>query len=165
MAVPRIPSDMCPLVNGYQIGAAGGVMRTPVGGGRPRYALDWDRGVQQFQVTLLLDQTQFMAWSIFYHRTIKKGAISFEMDIDSGLGAEPHVVNIVPDSYSVVPTGGIFRSVSFIVEAESRVYDLTDEEAQGIVDLYEEYGSAGLWRLLSRLEQFANVDTTEAFGY
>lgn len=161
MANPVIPAGMKPVVTGYQIGAAGGVIRTPVGGGRPRYALDWDRGVQQFQVTLILNAAQFSIWSVFYHRVIKKGAITFDMMLDSGLGPMTHAVNIVPDTYSVVRVGGSLSSVSFVVEAESSVYSLSDDDVELMFELHNLYGER-LNRLFPRIEQFANVDTTKA---
>lgn len=154
---------MRPVVTGYGIGPAPGVVRTAVAGGRPRYAMDYERGVQQFRVTLVLNPGQFTAWSVFYHRVIGKGALMWDMELDSGLGPMPHAVNMVPDTYQVVIEGGNLRVVSFVVEAESSAYTLSEEEVELILELNEMYGDR-INRLLPRIDQFANVDLTRAFG-
>jgi len=96
--MPSIPNGLKPVVSGYQFDEPGGVTRTEVGGGAPRYAMDWDRGTQRFQVTLILDALQFSIWTAFYHWQIGKGSIAFTMPLDSGFGVSPHAVNIMPGS-------------------------------------------------------------------
>ena len=136
----------------------GGVIRTEVAGGASRFGLDWDRGPQRFTVTLILDATQFGIWQAFYFYSIKKGAIAFDMPLDSGFGVAPHSVNIMPGSYSASRTSGIITVVSFVVEAESLVYALGEDGAAGLLALHDEYGAyAG--QLLARIAQFANIDT------
>lgn len=156
--MPTIPNGMRPVVASYSIGAPDGVMRTDVAGGMPRYGLDYDRGSQQYKVTLVLDKLKFSVWTAFFMQVIKKGAIAFDMPLDSGFGTDMHTVNIVPGSYSATRTGGIVTVVSFVVDAESQAYDMTEEDAQGLVDLYNEYGESTN-ELLARIAQFANVDT------
>ena len=158
MPNPVLPSFMKPIVAAYSHGGPGGVMRTEVAGGAPRYALDYDRGLQQFQVTLILDKLQFSVWTAFYHQIIKKGAITFDMPLDSGFGTQLHACNITPDSYQASRTGGIAMAVSFVVEAESKAYDMTAAEALDLVSMYNTYG-AGTNALLARINQFANVDS------
>lgn len=159
MTTPSIPTGFKPVIQGYSIGAAPGVMRTEVAGGAPRYALEYDRGTQAFQVTLVLDAMAFSVWTAFYHHVIKKGAITFAMPIDSGFGLQEHDCNIVPGSYSAVRAGGQITAVSFVVDAEARVYtDFTVDDAEGLIDLWNEYGP-GTDELLARLAQFATVDT------
>ena len=152
-----LPNLFKPVVANYSFDEPGGVMRTDVAGGAARYALDWDRGPQRFQITLILEAPQFSVWSAFYHHVIKKGAIAFDMRLDSGFGVSPHSVNIMPGSYSAARTGGILTVVSFVAEAESQVYDLTGEEAASLVDMYNIYGD-GINALLARLAKFATVD-------
>lgn len=156
--MPTMPNDLKPVVAGYQFDEPGGVMRTDVAGGAPRYALDWDRGTQRFQVTLILDALQFSVWTAFYHWQIAKGAISFDMQLDSGFGVSPHSVNIMPGSYSAARTSGIMMVVSFVAEAESQVYAMTAADATALVDFYNLSGVHG-FELLARIAQFANVDT------
>jgi hypothetical protein len=153
-----LPGGLKPVVEGYQIDEPGGVLRTEVAGGAARYALDWDRGPQRFQVTLILDALMFSVWSAFYHHTIKKGALTFDMPIDSGFGVSPHPGNIVPGSYSAARTGGIMWVVSYVFEAEGQAYGMTAADAAALIDLYNLYG-AYTNALLARLAKFATVDS------
>ena len=155
--MPTLPAGLKPVVANYSFDEPGGVMRTDVAGGAARYALDWDRGPQRFQVTLLLEALQFSVWSAFYHHVIKKGAIAFDMRLDSGFGVSPHSVNIMPGSYSAARTGGIMTVVSFVAEAESQAYAMTGAEALILLDLYSTYG-AETDALLARLAKFATID-------
>lgn len=152
-----MPRGFIPTVQPYSHNGPAGAVRTDVGGGRPRYGLEFDRGVQQYQVTLLLDSFKYAVWVTFYHRVIALGTVSFTMTLDSGYGRQPHLVNIVPGSYNVTTTGGNFEVVTFTVEAESTAYDLTDAEVAAILGYYELFG--GDRRLIDRIAQFANVDS------
>lgn len=156
--MPTLPNGFKPTVAAYSHDGPGGVLRTEVEGGAPRYGLDWDRGVQKFNVTLVLDKAQFSVWTAFFIHIIKKGAITFDMPLDSGFGTELHACNIVPGSYSASRTGGIAMVVSFVVEAENKAYEFSAVDAQGMVDLYNEYLDNSN-ALLARLAQFANQDT------
>ena len=156
--MPTMPNGMKPVVSAYSIGDAGGVRRTETAGGACRYALQFDRGMQQFQVTLMLDALKFSVWTAFYHHVIKKGAITFDMQLDSGFGTETHACNIVPGSYSATRTGGIVHAVVFVVESESKAYEMSAEDAQALIDLYNELG-AETDDLLEALAKFATVDS------
>ncbi|KIF80773.1 hypothetical protein [Noviherbaspirillum autotrophicum] len=158
MPNPVMPAGIKPVVSNYSIDDPGGVVRTDVAGGMPRYGLDWDRGAQRFSVTLILDALQFSVWTAFYHHTIRKGAVTFDMPLDSGFGVSPHAVNIVPGSYSAARTSGIMMVVQFVVETENQVYDMTTADASSLVDLYNQYGAYSNM-LLDRLGQFANAET------
>lgn len=159
MDTPTIPVGMCPAVSPYSFGAPGGVDRTDLDGGVGRYAMAWDRGTQTFNVTLMLTQAKFTVWNAFFLRKIKKGAITFLMDIDSGMGLEPHYVNILPGSYNSTLTSGTVYAVAFQIEAEAAsTYDLTDDEVDGLIEIND--ASGGNPRaLLDRLALFANWDT------
>ena len=124
--MPTIPNGFTPTVAAYSSDAPAGVLRTDVAGGVPRYGLEWDRGTQRFNVTLVLDATQYSVWVAFYHHLIKKGAIAFDMRLDTGLGTALHSCHIVPDSYSATRTGGTVMVVAFVVETISAVYALSD---------------------------------------
>ena len=156
--MPTLPTDFKPIASAYSHSGPGGVMRTEVAGGASRYGLEWDRGPQHFNVTLILDQTQFSVWVAFYTHLIKKGALSFDMQLDSGFGVQEHTCNIVPDSYQAARTGGSVLAVSFVVEAESKAYDMSATDAQGLVDLYNTYGSSSN-ALLARIALFATVES------
>ena len=156
--MPTLPSGLKPVVSGYQFDEPGGVLRTEVAGGAARYGLDWDRGMQRFQITLIMDALQFSVWTAFYHFSIKKGSIAFSMPIDSGFGVSPHNGNIMPGSYSAARTSGIMMVVSYVFEAENQVYAMGAADAAALIALYGEYGAYST-ALLSRLAQFATVDS------
>lgn len=155
---PVMPNGFQPVIAGYGFGAPGGVMRTEVAGGSPRYALDWDRGPQQFAVTMILPPDKFSVFTAWFHHIIKKGAITFTMPLDSGFGLQAHDCNIVPGSYSATRVNGQVTSVAFSVDATSRAYDMTAAEAQTMVDVWNQYGT-GSGALLARIARFATVDT------
>ncbi len=158
MTNPVLPNGFKPIVSAYSNSAPGGVMRTEVAGGAPRYALEFDRGVQSFNVTLLFDKLEFSVFTAWFHHVIKKGAYTFDMPLDSGFGTSLHAVNMVPGSYSATRTEGIMILVAFVVETESEAYELSAVEGAGLVDIYNTYG-ASTPDLLDRLAQFANVDS------
>jgi hypothetical protein len=157
MIMPRMPNGFIPTIASYSNDEPGGVLRTEVSGGAPRYAMDFDRGAQPFHITLILDKQQFMVWVAFYHAVIKKGAISFLMTLDSGLGPMDHVVNIQPGSYTATRTETA-TVVAFVVDTENSAYTLSASDAQGIIDFYNLLGGSSR-ALIDRLNQFANSDT------
>lgn len=156
--MPTLPNGFIPTVAAYSHDGPGGVLRTDVAGGAPRYGLDWDRGTQKFNVTLILDKAKFSVWEVFYHIIIKKGAITFDMPLDSGFGTVPHACNIMPGSYSATRTEGVAIIVAFVAEAESKAYEFSTLDAQNMIDLYNLYGGDSN-ALLARLAQFATVDS------
>lgn len=159
MPNPVMPVGFTPTVANFSLDEPGGVARTEVAGGAARYALAWDRGPQRFQVTLVLDGVKFSVWTAFYHHIIKKGAITFDMRLDSGFGPDTHAVNIIPGSYSATRTNGTVMVVSFVVEAENQVYNMTAADAADLVDFYNSTGGDSV-AVLKRIEQYATVDTT-----
>ena len=147
-----------PVTSGYHIDEPGGVMRTEVAGGAARYAMEWDRGTQRYQVTLILDAMGFSAWTAFYHWQIGKGSIAFNMPLDSGFGVAQHLVNIVPGSYTATRTEGVLTIVSFTAETENQVYQMTAADAAALIAFYNLYGSNSK-ATADRIAQFANQDT------
>lgn len=123
--MPTLPTGFAPTVAAYSHATPGGVLRIDVAGGAARYSLDFDQGVQRFAVTLMLDKSQFSVWTAFYFHLIAKGAIAFDMPLDSGLGTRAHVCNIVPGSYSATLTSGTAYAVAFAVDAVCGAYALT----------------------------------------
>lgn len=158
MTLQHIPRSLRVIASGYSIGDPGGVKRTAVAAGMPRYAMEYDRGAQQFRISLPLDSGQFAIWNIFYLRAIGKGAIAFEMDLDSGQGVLPHACNIVPGSYTADKVGGGRWVVSFMVEAESTVYEFDADGAAEALELWDALGP-DLDNILGRLAQFVLIDT------
>jgi len=158
MTNPALPTGFTPTVAAYGMTGPDGVMRSDINGGPSRYALEYDRGVQQFNVTLVLDKLQFSVFTAWFLHVVKKGAITFDMPLDSGFGTAPHACNILPGSYSTSRVGGILTSISFVVEAENQAYELSTQDAQGLVDMYNEYGE-DVDLIMARIAQFANVDS------
>ena len=137
--MPTLPRDLYPVTSpsGYSHNAAGGVSRTQVEGGFNRYALDFERGVQQFNVALACTAGHYQIWTLFFYNIIKKGALSFDMPLDSGSGLQTHSVNIIPNSVSVNETDGNNFVVTFQVEAESSAYDFDTDATDTILSIWE----------------------------
>jgi len=137
--MPTLPRDLYPVTSpsGYSHGAAGGVSRTQVEGGFNRYALDFERGVQQFNVALACTAGHYQVWTLFFYNIIKKGALSFDMPLDSGSGLQTHSVNIIPNSVTVNETDGNNFVVTFQVEAESSAYDFDTDATDTILAIWE----------------------------
>ena len=137
--MPTLPRDLYPVTSpsGYSHNAAGGVSRTQVEGGFNRYALDFDRGVQQFNVALACTAGHYQIWTLFFYNIIKKGALSFDMPLDSGSGLQTHSVNIIPNSVSVNETDGNNFVVTFQVDAESSAYDFDTDATDTILAIWE----------------------------
>lgn len=154
----RIPNGFIPLVQGYGFKGPGGVRRTEVAGGMPRYALEWDRGMSQFSVAMVMNETKFSVWTAFYHLIIKKGSIAFTMLLDSGMGLQDHDCNILPDSYTASRTNGKVTTVAFSVDATPSVYALSTADAQAMIDVWNVYGENGS-NTLAAIDRFANHDS------
>jgi len=137
--MPTLPRDLYPVTSpsGYSHNAAGGVSRTQVEGGFNRYALDFERGVQQFNVALACTAGHYQIWTLFFYNIIKKGALSFDMPLDSGSGLQTHSVNIIPNSVTVNETDGNNFVVTFQVEAESSAYDFDTDATDTILAIWE----------------------------
>lgn len=156
MNLPTIPAGLCVAANGYSFSGPTGGRRTDVAAGRGRYGLNYFGGTSQFAVSLILTPDQFRVWTLFYHRKIALGTLPFAMDLDSGMGIQPHECNILPDSYQASKNQTVW-AVAFNTEARASAYDLD----QTVSDLELEYwDSAGqfLGPMLDRLTIFANQD-------
>ena len=130
---------------------------TQVEGGFNRYALDFERGVQQFNVALACTAGHYQVWTLFFYNIIKKGALSFDMPLDSGSGLQTHSVNIIPNSVSVNETDGNNFVVTFQVEAESSAYDFDEGGTGAILALWET--GADITELFDLLALFVLTET------
>ena len=157
--MPTIPNGLVPVTSpsGYSFGGPGGVVRTEVEGGSPRSALAYDRGQQVFSVALVCSVEEFAIWSLFYHHSIKKGALSFDMQLDSGMGVATHSATMLPGTYGATNTNGTTWVVTFQVSAEASAYEYESGAAELILEYYNEGGDLG--GLLSAIEAFATVDS------
>ena len=154
----QIPNGFVPTVQGYSVKGPGGVKRTEVAGGMPRYGLQWDQGAGQYNVAMIMTGAKFAVWSAFYHLIIKKGSIAFTMPLDSGQGVVDHICNIIPESYMATRIDGLATTVTFAIDAVPSVYQLSSVDAQNIIDFWNLYGDDSS-RLLQRLAQFSTVDS------
>jgi len=157
MTIPRIPSGFLPLAAAAGGTGTPGAQRTAIEGGPSRTALAYDRGMQTFNVSMLLSPLRYSVWTTFYHRIILKGAVTFTMELDSGYGCQDHDVTMIPGSYSFTRLEAD-TLVTFQVETENKSYEMTDADADALVELYEVYGDE-TDALLRRLARFALVDT------
>jgi len=157
--MPTLPRDLYPVTSpsGYSHNAAGGVSRTQVEGGFNRYALDFDRGVQQFNVALACTAGHYQIWTLFFYNIIKKGALSFDMPLDSGSGLQTHTVNIIPNSVSVNETDGNNFVVTFQVEAESSAYEFDVDGTAAALAIWENGDDLG--DFIDRLALFVLTET------
>lgn len=159
MTTPVLPRDLYPVTSpsGYSYASAQGVHMTQVEGGFNRYAMDFDRGTRLFNVALACTAWHLQVWELFYLRIIKKGALAFEMPLDSGTGLEQHIVNIIPNSVNTTETDGNNFVVTFQVEAESKIYDFTEGGAAAILAIWDVSGDVG--DFLDRLALFTLEET------
>lgn len=158
LSADSLPSGLKPTIAAYSLADPGGVQADELNGGVAAYALAYGRGVQGFAVTLILSAANYERFTVWFHRLIDKGARTFTMPLDSGFGTDTHTCNIVPASVQISRTGGNLWAVSFLVEAESQAYDMTAEDAQALVDLYNECGATSD-ALLARIAEFALIDS------
>ena len=156
MSLPTIPAGLCVAAQGYGFGGPTGGRRTEVAAGRGRYGLNYYGGTSQFAVSLVLTEPQMRVWSLFYYRKIALGTLPFELDLDSGLGIQPHECNIIPDSYQAALNQTVW-AVSFNIEAKASAYSLDQEVADLEIDYWDNTGQP-LGPMLDRLTIFANSD-------
>lgn len=156
MNLPKIPAGLCVAAQSYGFSGPTGGRRSDVAGGRGRYGLNYYGGTSQFAVTLILTPDQLRVWTLFYQRRIALGTLPFAMDLDSGLGIQPHECNILPDSYQASKNQTVW-AVSFNVEARASAYDLDQTVSDIELDYWDSTGQS-LGPMLDRLTIFANED-------
>ena len=156
MSLPTIPAGLCIAANGYGYGGPTGARRSEVAGGRGRYSLNYYGGTQQFAVSLILTPDQLRVWTLFYHHKIALGTLPFSMDLDSGMGIQPHECNIIPDSYQS-SWNQTLRVISFNVEAKASAYDVDPYVADLEIQYWDSTGQQ-LGPMLDRLTIFTNSD-------
>jgi len=159
MADIRIPADFKPLIAGYSFDGTAGAVMTEVEGGSNRFGRRFRRGPQQFRVSLNMRPAKLSVWTAFYFHLIDEGTERFIMPLDSGAGLEDHFCNVVPGSYSAVRAANSqITVVSFVVSAISTVWNMTQADAQAIVDFWNASSGEGD-ALLRRIDQFASGDS------
>lgn len=162
--MPALPNGIRPINTGFSVGAPGGVSRVVVGGGLPRYGLEFERGVQAYSVTLRLSDTEFSVWSAFYHHTLKEGALAIDdLPLDAGMGVQECSATILPGTYTYRRAGGAMTEVSFEVEALSAAYDLTEAEALDLIADFESANGPLLQALRPMTAEYSGDGTDSAW--
>jgi len=156
--MPTMPNGLYPVSNpgGYSHGDPGGVSRTATEGGFPRYAQSFQRGPQQFSVTIPATETEYEIWVLFFTHVLKNGTLTFDMPLQSGFGLQQHSGNIIPGSHRVTETDGHNYIINFQFEAESKAFEFEAGAAELIIDYHN--SSEDLVALLDRIAIFANED-------
>lgn len=161
MTTPSMPLGFNAIISDYGFSGPGGVVQSEMAGGSPRTALAWDRGSQRFGVTIICEPARFSVLALWHAHVIRKGAISFNMHLDSGLGFASHLCTMVAGSWQV-NRQDLFYAVAFAVDAEPQTYLLTEAEALAVISVHDMAHSQGTSSdaLLDRLADFAIVDLT-----
>lgn len=158
MPTPHVPSRFKPATQGYSVGAPSGVYMNEVAGGMPRMGLDWNQGWQSVSVSRVMSKSEYAVWSVFFHRRINNGSIQFLMPLNLGQGMADHLCVMVPGSYTALQlSGNRVWSVAFTVLAQNPIYDMTEDQVQGLLDLWDLYGDEAS-PLLERIAKFALED-------
>ena len=151
------PAALKPIVSkGYGYTRGGNIWRSQVQGGLPRQGRDTYYCTIPISVTLVLDALGHHVFELFI-TSISGGADSFQMNLDTGNGIEPHNVLITSD-INTQTQDGINWVISFTATAERT--SVQDEDfAEALPPLYGEYGDS----LMSFLDQYAIYCSTPNF--
>ena len=139
MADVSFPSAIRPLTSkNYSTSRGGNVLASPVAGGLPRIGLDKSLEAPVFSLNFSLSNLQYQVLLNFYDLILNHGANSFEMQLDSGNGLEPHQCNIVPGTWRVSKPVDCVWYLACSVQAEVTSSQL--ETCTNLFDLYTCYG-------------------------
>jgi hypothetical protein len=114
------PAILKPVINkGYSFSSPESLAVGGVQGGLPLQARDLKFGPVPFSVALSVGTVGLNEFITFYKNDIFSGSAKFNMDLDSGQGVEPHVVQIEPQSLNIDGSKAPAWSISFSIIAES----------------------------------------------
>jgi hypothetical protein len=133
------PSTLRPIVNkGYGQKRGGNIWRSQVQGGLPRQGRDTYYDAVPINIALVVSKLGRLAFLTFL-KQIDGGASSFQMDLDTGAGIEPHSVQITSDISDNTQTG-VYWNITFTATAERT--SVQDDSAfnDSILELFGEYG-------------------------
>lgn len=160
MSELQFPKSIKPTVNrGYSQTRGDNIWRSAVQGGLPRQGRDTYYDAVPISIALVLGKLGRQAFWSFIAQ-IDGGASSFQMDLDTGAGIEPHNVQIT-SNISESTQSGVFWNVTFTATAErTSIQDVT-EFSTALYELYGEYGEAlpiliDLYALYCTTPQFIN---------
>lgn len=149
------PANLKPVVNqGYYFGVPDNVISIQTMGGAPIQVLDYRVGPVEINVVIVGNRYQKMVVSDFYYGKINSGADKFYMNLDTGMGIEEHIVQMVPQSMKFDGSQDPLWIMSFNARAEST--PAQDAPYGGnLSDLYAVYGE-DIDLLFSALDVFVN---------
>lgn len=148
----QFPKTLKPIINkGYSQTRGSNIWRSTVQGGQIRQGRDYFYEPVPIGITLVVSQLGRLAFYSFLAQ-IDGGASSFQMDLDSGNGIEPHNVQITSDISDNTQTG-VYWNIQFTATAERTSVQDQTEFSDTLVELYSEYGD-GLPAFLDLYTQY-----------
>lgn len=140
------------VTQGYSFSSSLNAIPDSLTGANFSQALDFKYAPVNLNVGLVLTPAELQQFQDFYYNEINTSASKFNMNLDTGMGVEPHVVYLLGDTLSF--DGG--KNPTTIVNFEVLAERTTAQDAPfggGLSDLYDEYGD-GLDDLLDALAIF-----------
>lgn len=105
-------------------------------GGISRYSLNYDKGSQKHTINLEVSLDKLKLWMEFYRFTIKKGALSFIMNLDTGTGVTAHEVTLCAETMKI-DRYSFHAKITFEAYVKSKIWDKTDEEVNTLLSEWE----------------------------
>lgn len=157
------PSNIKPVVNrGYRFGAANNLITVDTMGGTPIIIKDYKYGSVIVPVSFVGDRLLKMVISDFYYGKINSGADKFYMNLDTGMGIEEHICQIVPGTVEFNGDGDPLWIISMQIRCERT--PAQDAPFSGsLSDLYGIYGEQ-TDELLVELAEFVNITLPDYFA-
>lgn len=151
----QFPKTLKPIVNkGYSQTRGSNIWRSTVQGGLPRQGRDYFYEPVPIGITLVVSKLGRLVFYSFLAQ-IDNGASSFQMDLDSGNGIEPHNVQITSDISDNTQTG-VYWNIQFTATAERTSVQDQTEFSDTLVELYSEYGD-GLTGFIDLYEEYCTL--------
>lgn len=158
MATPRIPNGFKPVASGFRYAAPEGVFMSETGGGTPRVARAWDRGLMTVDLTFVHDLEKHSILEAWFRHVIKGGAVMFYCPMDTGFGFKDHLCWMVAGTYQAGRIGSNpIWSATCTVMTEPGAYEMTEADAINMIALWEDQGID--YELLAALARLATVST------
>jgi len=158
------PSRLKPVVNnGYNFNAPNNILQIDTLGGAPLQVLDYKYGPVEISISIVGGRLEKMVFTDFYYGQINSGADKFTFEeLDTGLGLESHICQIVPGSLQFNLQGDPICIISMTIRAEKT--PAQDAPFDGaLADLYDAYGE-DLVDVLVALDVFSNDTLDTYFG-
>ena len=154
----QFPESLKPIVSkNYGQVRGGNIWRSNVQGGLPRQGRDTFYDATPINIALVVSKLGRQAFWGFIAQ-IDNGASSFQMNLDTGNGIEPHNVQITSNINDSTQTG-VFWNITFTATAERTSVQDSTEFSEALWPLYGYYGD----QLPYFLDFYAQYCTTPLF--